>query len=46
MDYTCPMCGSSMTVRPVANGEVIDCDNDNQECSFQEKLQEDGNESV
>jgi len=33
--YTCPMCGSSMTVRPVADGKVIDCDNDNQECNFQ-----------
>ena len=24
-----------MTVRKVADGEVIDCDNDNQECNFQ-----------
>jgi hypothetical protein len=29
------MCGASMTVRPVADGEVIDCDNDNQECNYQ-----------
>lgn len=31
----CPICGSSMTVRKVADGEVIDCDNDNQECNYQ-----------
>jgi hypothetical protein len=29
------MCGASMTVRPVADGQVIDCDNDNQECNYQ-----------
>ena len=40
-EYTCPMCGASMMVRPVADGKVIDCDNDNQECSFQEDFQED-----
>jgi len=38
--YTCPMCGSSMTVRPVFDGTVIDCDNDNQDCNFQEDYQE------
>lgn len=46
MQYTCPMCGSSMTVRPVAGGEVIDCDNDNQECSFQEDYEEGTNEPI
>lgn len=34
-EYTCRMCGSSMTVRDTAHGEVIDCDNDNQECNYQ-----------
>lgn len=34
-NYTCPMCGASMTVRDTANGQVIDCDNDNQECNYQ-----------
>lgn len=32
----CPMCGSSMTVRPTASGDVLDCDNDNQACAHQE----------
>ena len=32
------MCGSAMTVRKVYDGEVIDCDNDNQECNFQEDV--------
>ena len=34
-NYKCPMCGSTMTVKPVFDGEVIDCDNDNQNCDYQ-----------
>jgi len=44
-NYHCPMCGSSMTVRPVADGKVIDCDNDDQDCNFQKDFQEDKNEN-
>ena len=29
-----------MTVRPVADGKVIDCDNDDQVCNFQEDFKE------
>ena len=36
----CPMCGSSMTVRPTAHGDVLDCDNDDQECNHQEDILE------
>lgn len=38
MRNVCPMCGASMTVRPTAHGDVLDCDNDNQECSYQEDI--------
>ena len=43
-NYTCPVCGASMTVRHVADGKVIDCDNNNQECAFQLDYEEDNNE--
>lgn len=40
----CPMCGSNMTLCKVFNGEVWDCDDDNQECAYQIEVEEDEEE--